>query len=173
VTYGGDSGNRIFVLYWRCPLIRVFVIRGSTVLYTVCVCVCVIEQAKCMRHYYIVICGLQVVKKLPNIKYVFWFSLQFLSETFLILRKKSARYCHKYENVMSSTRYSRQILMELEFSRQIFKKNTLISNCIKIRPVRAELFHVDGRTWRTQQLFFAILRTRLKNLLTNWNARVT
>jgi hypothetical protein len=31
VTYGGDSGNRIFVLYWRCPLIRVTVIRGSTV----------------------------------------------------------------------------------------------------------------------------------------------
>jgi hypothetical protein len=33
VTYGGDSGNRIFVLYWRCPLIRVSVIRGSTVFY--------------------------------------------------------------------------------------------------------------------------------------------
>jgi hypothetical protein len=32
VIYGGDSGNRIFVLYWRCPLIRVSVIRGSTVL---------------------------------------------------------------------------------------------------------------------------------------------
>jgi hypothetical protein len=32
VTYGGDSGNRIFVLSWRCPLIRVSVIRGSTVL---------------------------------------------------------------------------------------------------------------------------------------------
>jgi hypothetical protein len=31
-SYGGDSGNRIFVLYWRCPLIRVSVIRGSTVL---------------------------------------------------------------------------------------------------------------------------------------------
>jgi hypothetical protein len=28
VAYGGDSGNRIFVLYWRCPLIRVSVIRG-------------------------------------------------------------------------------------------------------------------------------------------------
>jgi hypothetical protein len=28
VTYGDDSGNRIFVLYWRCPLIRVSVIRG-------------------------------------------------------------------------------------------------------------------------------------------------
>jgi hypothetical protein len=31
VTYGGDSGNKIFVLYWRCSLIRVSVIRGSTV----------------------------------------------------------------------------------------------------------------------------------------------
>jgi hypothetical protein len=31
VTYGSDSGNRIFVRYWRCPLIRVSVIRGSTV----------------------------------------------------------------------------------------------------------------------------------------------
>jgi hypothetical protein len=30
--YGGDSGNRIFVLYWRCSLIRVSVIRGSTVI---------------------------------------------------------------------------------------------------------------------------------------------
>jgi hypothetical protein len=29
--YGGDSGNRIFVLYWRCSLIRMSVIRGSTV----------------------------------------------------------------------------------------------------------------------------------------------
>jgi hypothetical protein len=35
VTYGGESGNRIFVLYWRCPLIRVSVIRGSTVLKSV------------------------------------------------------------------------------------------------------------------------------------------
>jgi hypothetical protein len=32
VTYAGDSGNRIFVLYWKCPLIRVSVIRCSTVL---------------------------------------------------------------------------------------------------------------------------------------------
>jgi hypothetical protein len=36
VTYGGNSGNRIFVLYWRCPLIRVSVIRGSTV-FVVCI----------------------------------------------------------------------------------------------------------------------------------------
>jgi hypothetical protein len=29
---GGDSGIKIPVLYWRCPLIRVSIIRGSTVL---------------------------------------------------------------------------------------------------------------------------------------------
>jgi hypothetical protein len=34
VTCGGDSGNRIFVLYWRCPLIRVSVIRGPLYLFT-------------------------------------------------------------------------------------------------------------------------------------------
>jgi hypothetical protein len=36
VTYGGDSGNRIFVLYWRCSLIRVSVIRGFTVYISMC-----------------------------------------------------------------------------------------------------------------------------------------
>jgi hypothetical protein len=30
VTYGGDSGNRIFVLYWRCPLIRVSTVQLPT-----------------------------------------------------------------------------------------------------------------------------------------------
>jgi hypothetical protein len=37
--------------------------------------------------------------------------------------------------------------MELEFSRDI-KKNTQISNFMKIRPVGTELFHADGRTYR-------------------------
>jgi hypothetical protein len=35
--------------------------------------------------------------------------------------------------------------MKLEFSRQIFEK-TQVSNFIKIRPEREELFHADGRT---------------------------
>ena len=39
-------------------------------------------------------------KKLLNIKCAFWFSLQLLFETFLILRPNSARYCHKCENVV-------------------------------------------------------------------------
>jgi hypothetical protein len=41
VTYGGDSGNRIFVLYWRCPLIKVSVIRGCTVY---CIIVLVVQN---------------------------------------------------------------------------------------------------------------------------------
>ena len=36
--------------------------------------------------------------------------------------------------------------MKLEFSRQIFEKNTEISNFTKIRPVGAELFRADVRT---------------------------
>jgi len=36
--------------------------------------------------------------------------------------------------------------MKLEFSRQIFEKNTQIRNFMKIRPVGAELFHADRQT---------------------------
>jgi hypothetical protein len=44
---------------------------------------------------------------------------------------------------MSSTPYSCQILIELEFSRQI-SENPQIQNFIKIRPVEVALLHVDG-----------------------------
>jgi len=46
---------------------------------------------------------------------------------------------------MSSTRYSCHILIKLEFSRQIFEKYSNIKLHL-IRPVGAELFHLDGRT---------------------------
>ena len=37
--------------------------------------------------------------------------------------------------------------MKIGFSRKIFEKKTPeIPNFMKIRPVRAELFHADGRT---------------------------
>ena len=65
-------------------------------------------------------------KKLLNIKRAFLFSLQLLSETFLILSSER----HMIKNVMlvfmESTRYSSQILMKLEFSRQIFETYTNI-----------------------------------------------
>ena len=43
---------------------------------------------------------------------------------------------------MYSTRYSCQILMKTEVSRQILK-NTQISNFMNIHPQGTELFHVD------------------------------
>jgi hypothetical protein len=46
---------------------------------------------------------------------------------------------------MKSARYSCQILMKLEFSRQIFEKYSDV-NLKKIRPVEAELFHADRQT---------------------------
>jgi hypothetical protein len=45
--------------------------------------------------------------------------------------------------------YSCPILMQLEFSRQIFE-NPRISNLMKIGPVGAELFRADGRTDMTK-----------------------
>ena len=39
--------------------------------------------------------------------------------------------------------------MKLEFSRQILEKNTQIPNLMKIRPVVAELVHLDWRTDRS------------------------
>jgi hypothetical protein len=46
---------------------------------------------------------------------------------------------------MENNRYSCQILMNLDFCRQILEKFQ-ISNFMKIRPVGAELFQADRRT---------------------------
>jgi hypothetical protein len=59
---------------------------------------------------------------------------EILSEMYTSLKKKN-------------TRYSCLILMELEFSRQIFEKCSR-SNFIKIHPVGAKVFHADERTDR-------------------------
>ena len=67
-------------------------------------------------------------------------------------KKDSARYYHKRNLVfLYSSHYSCQILMTLEFSRQMLK-NSQIWNLMKICQVGAELFHADwltdGRTDR-------------------------
>ena len=90
-------------------------------------------------------------KKLSNIKFVFWFSLQLLSETFVILRRTERDIIKMYTGVRVKYRYSCPILMKHEYSRQIFEKYSNI-NFMKIRPVRAALCHADkltdGQTWR-------------------------
>ena len=86
--------------------------------------------------------------------------------------KNSARYCHKYENVlMLSIRYSCRILIKTGFRQKV-----QISNFIKIRPVRAELLHADrqtagrreGQTRRKWGSLFAIFRTRLQTHELPW-----
>jgi hypothetical protein len=65
--------------------------------------------------------------------------------------------------------------MKPEFSRQIFGKNAQISNFMKIRPVGAKLFHVDGQTDRHDEAnnrFFVILRVVPKNCICDF-AHVT
>ena len=47
---------------------------------------------------------------------------------------------------MQIIRYSCQISMTLEFSRQILKKNAQKQNFTPTRPVAVELFHADGQT---------------------------
>jgi hypothetical protein len=61
---------------------------------------------------------------------VFWFSLQFLSETFLIIR-----------------RTERDIIINLHRSSY---KVPVISNFIKVRPLGSELFHADEQTYTTK-----------------------
>ena len=83
-----------------------------------------------------------------KIKCEFWFSLQLLPETFLILRRiqrDTIINVHRY----SRTRYSCRIWTKLEFSRH-FRKNTQISDFKKILPVGAELSHADGQTDMTK-----------------------
>jgi len=68
-------------------------------------------------------------KVLLDIKSVFWFSLQLLSETFLILRRNERdAFINVHISVaMLSSCYSCQVLIKLEFSRQIFEKYSNIN----------------------------------------------
>ena len=64
---------------------------------------------------------------------------------------------------MYSTRYSRLILMKIQFSLQIILINPQIPHFIKIRPVIPELFHADRRTHMMKKIrAFRNFQTRLK-----------
>jgi len=88
-----------------------------------------------------------VIKKtVKNIKYMFWFYLQFLSEIFFILRRIQR------DIIKNVSRSSCKVLVivvrflwKLSFL-DSFSRYKKISNFIKIRLVGTKLFHADGRT---------------------------
>jgi hypothetical protein len=100
-------------------------------------------------------------KKLLNIKCVFWFSLQLLSETLPIL-KWIAR--DIIINLNRSSCQSCQILMKVEFSGQILEKfaNIKFHENLSSESRVVPCGRTDRHTWLSQQSLFAISRTRLK-----------
>jgi hypothetical protein len=44
-----------------------------------------------------------------------------------------------------------------------FSKNPQLSNFMKIRPMKAELFREDQQTWQGYELLFTKLQTRLNS----------
>jgi hypothetical protein len=110
-------------------------------------------------------------KNVLNIKSVFWFSLQLLSETFLILRRTERDiiiYVHRSSCKVPGilVRFQRNLNF-LDRS----SKNTRISNSMETRPVGAELFHADGQTGMTTLiLVFSNFANAPKNILIEYAA---
>ena len=83
---------------------------------------------------------------LLNIKCISWFSLQILSEKFIILRR------NQRDTVINVKKYSCKvpvirIILWWRFNFiHSFSKNNQISNLMKILPAGAEFFHADE--WR-------------------------
>jgi hypothetical protein len=134
--------------------------KAISITYSVSVCVSVaLDIHQAMHTCHIVICGLSgskyfstlshkwhiFLKQLLIIKYVFWFSVQILYETFLILRRTEH---DMIKNVYWSSHKVPIILVIFKLKENPFKrllKHTQISNFMKIHPMGAELFHVDRR----------------------------
>ena len=100
---------------------------------------------------------------------MFWFSLQLLSETFLILRRTERDMIKNvYRSSCNVLVIVWQILMEIEFSRQTFKKQSNMklhenpSSGSRIFPCWTDV-RSDGHNETGQSLFFPpFLETRLK-----------
>ena len=141
------------------------------VLHILNVYVCSLKYPACtaLAPYYVVFCGLPgstvsshilingtifKIKKLLNLKRVFWFSLQILSQIFLIVRRTE---CDIIKKIYISLHVKCPLFVsdfnETWIFATDFRKNTQISNFIKIRQVRVELLHADWRTdrqtWRS------------------------
>ena len=158
---------------------------GKAINITYCECACTFRYPACSAHtaYYIVICVLprsaillHIIsqtarfskKKIFNIKCVFIFCI-----TFARIISRSTSNCAMYDVKcifvsIWSTRYFYQILMKIEFSPQIFEKESLNiifywSHEMGVRVVPGG--RMAGQAWRSKYSLIGILKKRLKSKL--------
>jgi hypothetical protein len=92
------------------------------------------------------------VDELLNIKYVFSFSLQIISEIFIILRR-----IPKGTTIYTCSSSCKVPIIPVRFYGNFssvcrFSKNTQITNFLKILPVGVEFFHADKRKdWKNNE----------------------
>jgi hypothetical protein len=87
-------------------------------------------------------------KKLLNVKCVFWFPVQLLSETFLILSRIQRDIIINVHMSLCKVPLLLSDFNETWIFSTDFRKILKKSNLMKIRPVRGELLHADEQTYR-------------------------
>ena len=151
-------GFPVFVLHYNIvrDQMKLITHKSISITYSECVSVVlVIRHHKAFAPYYIFICGLSKIcqkrhdfrEKLLNVKLPFWFSLQLLSETFLILRRTE----RDITSVHSSSCKVCVILVRFQCNlnfRGRFSKNTGISNFMKVLWEPSCSMRTDGQIWR-------------------------
>ena len=146
--------------------------KAISITYSVCVCVCVCGHGYPACNAHAPYCHLRPAplfnifppypvkgtifereKKLLNTKCVFWYSVQLMSETLLILGTSEWNMIKTCLFVFQQiTRYPCKILIKFDFfSKQFLGKCSYIT--FMIRPMEAESFHADGRTDMKKLIF--------------------
>ena len=129
-------------------------------------CVCSFSYPACIAHApHCLINGTIFGKTLPNLTCVLWFSLQLLSETFLVRRViKRDTTVHGYGSSCKVSVILARCVLKLEFSRQIFENSSNIKfhgNLFSGNRV-VPCGRTDRRTDMTKlKSLFAVLLTRL------------
>ena len=139
-------------------------------LYVFCVCVCSLRYPACnasaLLYCHVASAAVQHFSTLSHkqqdfhkkketlvyIKRELWFFLQFLSETFLVVRTERDA-IPKVHRSSCEVRVILWYFNETWIFWAVYSKNTQISCFMKIRSLEAELFHMGGRadrrTWRS------------------------